>query len=554
MKEHHVYGPPGTGKTRYIADQIEKNIHKFGFNNIMVSSFTKTAAYEIQQRSIKLAKNNVGTLHSICWRGLGKPDIAEAKVAEFNETNRWQISTRKSDTEEHPEAGQSSLRGDKMLERYSLLRNRMESVDEVASIELKGFAVAWEAWKEQNGYMDFCDLIHAGKELNHAPGMPRIGFIDEAQDLSALEFSLVRTWAERMEQVVFVGDDDQAIYEWTGADVRNLLDAEAASTIVLKRSYRLPRAVHRVASEFIARCKRRQPKEFLCRDADGSAVQVGLRADDRALSDLVRRETDEGRTVMILATCGYMLEHPLRTLRSAGISYYNPYRPAHGRWNPFRIGHSSTSHKLWCFLQGKTIDGDGPYWTGAQMERWISLCRVSGLFPAKHKDKLSELCKNQPAKKFGPTDWGPYLESVPREALANWPNLSCGQRMNWLETHIEAKRAKPFSAAADMVRRSPSGEKILIDVPKVIVGTIHSVKGAEADTVIMLPDISVQALEMATMGSTVRDGLICASEALDPLLRVAYVGMTRARQNLIVLQPMRAAFKIPYLGKMLPMT
>lgn len=546
MKEHHVFGPPGTGKTRYIAEQVERAAEKFGVDHILVSSFTRVAAREIEKRSIRLAKENVGTLHSIAWRALGRPTIAETKADEFNEASGYQISPHRHQIEERGDPDWIATKGDRLLQRYAMIRNRCESIDEIGGLELHGFASAWESWKAETGYLDFCDLIEkAREELNLPPGAPRVAFIDEAQDLSALEFSLVRKWAACMEHAVFVGDDDQALYAWAGADVRNLIGAPAETTITLRRSHRLPRTVHRLAAEFIAKCKIRQAKKFDCRPAEGRVARFD--PDRGALTDLIREEVRAGRKVMLLATCSYMLHDHLASLREAGLPWHNPYRPTNGAWNPIRMGPTSTAHKLWCYLQGRMQGGEGPYWTGAQMTLWLQLIHSTGVFRPGGKAELERICANQPANWLGPLDWRATLLFNPFEG---WGNMAVADRLRCIVDHLARKYARTASAAMSIALESGVGA--LVEVPQVIVGTIHSVKGAEADTVILMSDVSRVAMETARIGSIERDGLIWPSEALDPLLRTVYVGMTRARECLYVLPARDPAYRVPYLHKMLP--
>lgn len=544
MKEHHVYGGPGCGKTHYLCDQIERAVERFGIDKILVSSFTRAASKEVSNRSIVLSPDLHGTCHSICWRGLGRPEIAETRTHEFNESFGYEVSPHRLQIEEAGDPEWEPGKSDKLLQKYSLLRNRCEDVEELGNLELKNFAKAWESWKVDNGYLDFCDLIEQAREtMPLPPGAPRVAFIDEAQDLSALEFSLVRKWAAHMEHAVFVGDDDQAIYQWAGADVHNLLDAPAESTIVLKRSHRLPRAIHRIANAFIHKCKVRQPKEFGCRDADGLACRF---EDGRgSVPDLIRDEIGAERKVMLLASCGYMLQPLLEELRAAGIPWHNPYRATNGAWNPIRIGAKSTAHKLWCYLQGKMIDGEGPCWTGAQIEKWLQLIGA-GMFRHGGRAQLARFAKERAGSMLGPLEWRAFFLSDPFE---NWENRDLGGKLERISDHWQKKYARTAAVSVTIARKS--GIDALVSVPKVIVGTIHSVKGAETDTVIMLPDVSRQAMESAREGSVERDGLIHATEVLDPLLRTFYVGMTRARERLYVLPARDPAYRVPYLHKLL---
>ena len=100
--------------------------------------------------------------------------------------------------------------------------------------------------------------------------------------------------------------------------------------------------------------------------------------------------------------------------------------------------------------------------------------------------------------------------------------FSLGESLNWLEDNLLASR-RSFMEYALAVART-RGAKTLLDEPKLTVGSIHSVKGAQADVVFLLPDLSPASMrEWATRGDQ-RDGII----------RTFYVGMTRARERLVL--------------------
>ena len=83
---YHVYGPPGCGKTTRLASDAKLAVEKRGGHNVLITSLTRSAAIEIGSRGIKIPKENLGTLHSICFRSLGSPEIAEAHVDEWNDS------------------------------------------------------------------------------------------------------------------------------------------------------------------------------------------------------------------------------------------------------------------------------------------------------------------------------------------------------------------------------------------------------------------------------------------------------------------------------------
>ena len=144
--------------------------------------------------------------------------------------------------------------GDELMDFYQICRARMET-DRMPG-RVAAFAERWSEWKDRNGLMDFTDLIETClRETEWAPGNPDVMFVDEAQDLDLLEMSLVRKWGLAASSLHIVGDPDQAIYTWRGADP----SAFTASSIpeqnrqVLAQSYRVPEAVHARAVRWIGR-------------------------------------------------------------------------------------------------------------------------------------------------------------------------------------------------------------------------------------------------------------------------------------------------------------
>ena len=82
--EYRIFGPPGTGKTTNLTRQIRRAVDRFGKDSVLVTSFSRAAAAELAGRDLPLSADRVGTLHSHCWHALGRPEIAEVHVDEWN--------------------------------------------------------------------------------------------------------------------------------------------------------------------------------------------------------------------------------------------------------------------------------------------------------------------------------------------------------------------------------------------------------------------------------------------------------------------------------------
>jgi superfamily I DNA/RNA helicase len=519
MTEYHVYGPPGTGKTTHVAREIGRAVAKHGDEGVMVLSFTKAAATEIASRDIPLQKKMFGTLHSLCYRALGAPEIAEVKAAEWNELNPEYAITKKGaqNIDDGLEQPSFSARGDELLATVQLNRARM-TPEELWPLKVRRFYKAWNEWKDSEGYYDFTDLIEKSiQSCIYPPHQPKVIFVDEAQDLSKLQFTLVRQWAGHTDMCVMVGDDDQCIYTFAGADPRNLIAADLPDDhkIVLKKSYRLSRAIHARCAAWIEQCSERQPKEFEPTDRDGEIVTPRYgdwRTPEPLLDDMLERTT-RGETCMVLASCGYMLPPMLALMRERGVLFHNPYRVTRGDWNPLRRSEGSMASRIQFFLDCGE-DNLFPNWTAYQLNMWIDLIDGKRLLKRGSKKAIKELAGNYPGKTLNQDDWMQYFDGDP----FGFEPIT----LKWLVANVRDSKRKAMDYPARVIQNNG-----VIPQAKIVIGTIHSVKGGEADNVYLFPDISNQAYgEWRATGPR-----------KDTVLRTFYVGMSRARSRLVLPNP-----------------
>ena len=532
MKEFRTYGPPGVGKTTWLARQVENAAAKFGSNSVFLSSFTRSAAAELVSRNLPVPPHAVGTLHAHCYRAIGSPEIAESHAKEFNDafphfavtpsgTASMDEGTADQPTGERP--------GDELAAQYQILRNRM-TPRSVWPLNVLAFARAWERWKGEAGYMDFTDLIEFALEhTEHAEGNPAVGFIDEAQDLTPLQLALVRKWGQAMEYFILVGDDDQSIYGFTGATPEAFLNPPLPpeNKIVLGQSYRIPRVVQAAAVQWIKRVARREEKEYAPRDFEGELLFApsGNFQQPKPLVEYVKRYIEAGKTIMFLAACSYQLAKLIKTLREEGIPYHNPFRKTRGDWNPLapRKG-TSTVDRLIAYLEPDSPDPG--IWSPTQLAQWLEMCTAKGLLKRGAKQMLKGTLPQCPASDAALEEWEAYYKWL--DNLFEPGALQGGgwqQEPAWLTAHANAT----FSPKLDfpMSILGKGGIEALRATPRVVVGTIHSVKGGQADVTVLCPDISLSSYQAATK----------SQQARDETIRQFYVGMTRCRETLIICKP-----------------
>ena len=528
MAEMRVYGPPGTGKTTYLSGQIGRAAETYGADRVMVASFTKAAAHELNTRGLPVEEHKLGTLHAICYRLIRmagfSTDVAESPkwLKVFNDWQREYAVTTSGDIDE-PMYAQPTAMGDAMLQGYNRARAQMLPREQYDAFyvankfmtgSVKRFADTWDAFKYEHELIDFTDMIELC--LTHKLGPPTgvdIGFFDEVQDFTPLELALIRQWSEHLEYIVLAGDDDQCIYDFKGASPNAFLYPEIDDDHkrFLTQSYRMPQLVHTYSQQWISQVDERENKWFRPRIEeegiiayDGSlqyAKQYALEARIPQLLETSVRDADNMPPLMFLTTCGYMLDPIKHALRQLGIPYHNPYRRKRGDWNPLgrRTGTVSTAERVEAITRVPQTVQDA--------RKWSELVNSRGVFITNAQKRLK-----------GPAGDEIFnaQEYMTEEAL----NDMHADPLRFLEKNAKQAKRRQIEYVTEIIRRHGVG--ILHKTPEVVIGTIHSVKGGQADTVVLFPDVSRKGHEWTLSDSTVRQ---------------FYVGMTRAARRLVLARP-----------------
>jgi hypothetical protein len=215
---------------------------------------------------------------------------------------------------------------------------------------------------------------------------------------------------------------------------------------------------------------------------------------------------------MVLASCAYMLRPIIKKLRDNGIPFHNPYRTTHRGWNPLTTDKAniSTMDRLKAFLQP---DNDNEKFSG--LDRWSKDAMAMWIPLLKSKDLLYTGCKKMvEAGDFKLPVTIPEWQWI----IKNEDDVHKALTLNkaWFKSNVVTNKLKAIGFPMKIIEKGFADQG-----PKVIVGTVHSVKGGEADHVYVFPDIAYQ----ASLGS------------YDELVRLFYVAMTRAKQSLTLCGP-----------------
>ena len=533
--EHRVIGPPGCGKTTYLGNQVQRAVDAGKKPGVL--SLTKTAAAEVSGRSLPINSESVGTLHSMCFRALGRPEIAEGRkyLEDWNERNpqfELTIATgnrEKDIDEDQPDPPAELSRGDPLMNEYQSHRAKMKGD---MPEHLQVFSQEWNAWKDQNGLMDFTQLIEACLlEVDRAVDEPDVIFVDEAQDMSPLEMALLRKWGNAAGHLIIVGDPDQAIYTWRGAEPESFTQPPLPDeqTLLLAQSYRLPREVHKRATHWIEQSPDREKVEYRSKDEDGEVRRstATYRYPEVAIRD-AEQYLANGKSIMFLTSCSYMLQPMIDFLRTNGIPFHNPHRRSNGAWNPLlrRKNQTGAADRLLAFLHMS----ERGTWSAEDMRRWTDAVRVKGAMVKGGKKLVQNLENNEQ----GEVSWEDLYTLLTEEAV----EAGLTGDLDWYRNQLTASKQKASEFPINIARRYESSR--LREIPQVITGTIHSAKGAEADVVYLFPDLSHPGNQEWRGNKREKASIY----------RTFYVGMTRAKESLILCNPVNryTAVGFPHRG------
>ena len=569
-----VHGPPGCGKTTYLGQKVREAAGLRGPEAVMVVSLTRAAASEIAGRKLPIRKDRVGTLHAHAYRALGSPEIAEVHAGEWSTLNPvYKVAAAGRgaiDEASSWDDGEGTEFGEKALLNYTKLRALQVPREDKQWLSVRGFAERWEAWKRDTGYLDFEDLIEiAGRDCTQAPGKPELIYGDEAQDFSRSEMALLLKWgaAKGCDGLIIVGDFDQAIYEFRGADPQIIrrLEVPPERRKVLEQSWRVPRAVHALAVRWIKQVKDRDPIAYQPRDFDGrvriepiltptgsgEAGGTNYRRPEQIAWEIERLLSAEpGKTVMVIASCAFMLKPLASVLKKAGIPFHNPYCPKRGDWNPLRSASRVTD-----FLRTdpETWGAESRFWNWEELDHWLDMIAVNSAGMTKGaKAEVERLARDERLKrmKLEPADVAALFETDnPQDTImgpdrAQWVRFFEGHglmrmgdgsieinplggdprtALQWLVKNTLLKKRRLVEYPARIAERF--GGKALLETPRVTLSTIHGCKGGEADHVLVCADLSPR-------GAREWDQF-----RRDAIIRLFYVAFTRARETLTILAP-----------------
>ena len=314
------------------------------------------------------------------------------------------------------------------------------------------------------------------------------------------------------------------LYRWRGSDPEAFTnpDIPQDNWRFLNQSYRVPKAVYQKAIGWINQSQGRNQVEYNPRDEEGAVrhLQASWDHPEDAIRD-AERYMAEGKTVMFLTTCSYMLVPIVSQLKDRGIPFHNPQRKSNGAWNPLqrRLGQVTATDRVlaWLNLSEKGM------WTAEDIQRWTSTAKVKETLAARGLKAQIEALEDD--QDMGDEDRCVSWDTMTELLLPETIEAALGGDLDWYTERMTTAGQGPAKFPARVAKLR--GAQALREEPLVTPGTVHSVKGGEASVVYLFPDLS-----RAGMNEWSGDNQQKAS-----VYRLFYVGMTRARETLVLCEP-----------------
>jgi len=493
-----ILGPPGCGKTYTLIERVqaklEEGVHP---SRIGVVSFTTKAIGEFIDRACDkfgLTRNDFPhfrTLHATGYHGLG---LQRGDVMGREDYKRLGSmlgvafdgadATSVDDGIAIPAMGGSGAKYQQVRMRSIYRKSTLdyeynyEGDHNLNYSKLVQIDRQMGEYKSKTNRVEFTDMIAKYIDMVEPPHLDML-IVDEAQDLTPLQWDMVRKMAINADEVLIAGDDDQAIHRWTSVDVQEFINS-SDHVEVLNQSYRLPRSVWELALRVSARIPGRLEKEFFPQQREGRVTTVG---------SLWQLPLDEGSWTIMARTNSFVndiAEH----LEESGYFYSRK-----GRWS----------------IPEAKLEAMG-YWKELTLGKGLYVGQVKKLYEAVPKRGEGAVVKHGATKLL---DAAGADELLTYDKLVREFGLIAPRHTSELDIVRLSEDEKIYVRAIE--RRGES----IYKAPRIKLSTIHAMKGGEDTNVAVY------------LGST---KACVESKHPEDEHRIFYVAITRAKENLYLIE------------------
>mgnify|MGYP006244872461 FL=1 len=492
-----IFGPPGTGKTHTLLSIVEKHLDEgYRPEEIGYFAYTKKAANEAIDRATSKFEYEekdfewFRTLHSMAFKQLNLTTKSVMKDRDYKVLGKTlQIKEFLNANSQIEDNGQS-MQKNPFMRIIELARNNMVNIDtqwrrsqghvEGGFEELERIYGTYIKYKQEHELYDFNDMLLELVNEGVVPSLPVI-IIDEAQDLSMLQWYAVILLAKSTKHIYIAGDDDQAIFKWAGA-IPEMLMRTPGNKKVLNQSFRIPKRVYDVAESVANKIKVRVKKEWSPTSKTGDVSHY---------SSIEYVPFNKDGEYYVLARTKYVLQKVEEYFKREGIIY--------NRFNKNKSISEKVCYAINCW--NKLVNGDTISLGGA-------------------KNMYKYIPGDGPIKR-GFKTWDKALEDdivVSYNDLVNNHGLRVPKDLAWNDVLTLINEDIIL-----YIRKCERRGQDINAIPKIKILTIHGSKGGEADNVVLLSELSRK-----SHTSLLKNG--------DDERRVFYTGITRTKKNLFLVR------------------
>ena len=461
-----IFGPPGTGKTHTLVEKVLKKHLNKGVSpqEIAFISFTNKAINTAVDRSLKAFPQyttedfeRFKTLHKYCRRYFSE-DVFDPKDCMID----FALQTKIIKTSDKRLSDDNFTYKDWSVGIYSKARNMLAdsiTVYKEESYKKDSLDVfckkigAYEQYKKtgsERPLIDFDDMIERTiKEVNF-PAL-KVLIIDEAQDCTPLQWSVIYKMASNVNRIYLAGDDDQAIYEWNGADPKYFTTFFPGRKVRLRKTKRFGKAVHRFSQIIRRGILNSEEKDYECDNKEGY-VKRYLNFREIPFNQL------EG-TWYILGRINRTVNELRMLAKDAGLYF-------------------SDNEDTKCF--------DEKQWEA--IKAWTRLCTGKKINKKQAEQMYKYIRELKDPSYRTPQFWlsEPNYQDYDFQTLqkeCGLELLKTAQKKSWWQILRRNFTPAQISYFIRLLRRY--GQQELNGTPKIIIDTIHSVKGGEAHNVVL---------------------------------------------------------------------
>jgi len=592
---YKVIGAPGTGKTTRVVGNtelegheslIQKNLKHYGIKEQAIVTYTKAGVEEAQERLIELHDYNKGTIrsqvmtiHAHCYRAL---DVDQDQVVRWwHKQNFCEMMDMEygNDGDDGDIMSSDNDEGHAFFQIYEWVKNNMHELEDWTDCPAqfpseKDFvevARRWEEYKKEGGgdktgpeLIEFHDMIEKtveqGMKMLHNDGYPsifgdppedpmetfkqtnelerfeprewrgkgpwldvKVLYVDEVQDLFPLQWAWYLMQKLVCEKTYIGGDDDQTIYGWAGADPSFMLDEEGDFE-VLDKTYRIPKEIWEECNGVIQQVDKRQEKEVEPHGEGGEVHKYANPDPEKVIEHLKEGEC------MALFRANYMIDEFRESLHEHGVPYRN--MSTFDTWSDEVVAVRDALAKLEKGEEKLNSDEVEALMDNAIRE--CKRCYGDGCSECDYEGEKSMVGENSGfnATESAMADLG-GMEPTRAKSILNVKGNGYKGRSRGFDVYQYLRESEGINYyEKQAIKGSLDNGTYNLYPDRLRIGTIHSSKGKEAETVMVALDSTQQIL--GNMADDTRDDP--NKRISDPERRVYYVGMTRASEELVLAQ------------------